>query len=94
MRIEYQINVCLRAILIVAIYDKTQLLNTEELEKDAAVTLMSTDVSGVQQVMVMLHETWSAVVELGLGVYFLYKFVGLACFLIFVPGISTYCLLQ
>lgn len=87
-RLELQAITCVRGILIVAIYDKVQRLNLDELEKSAAVTLMTTDIAGVQDGLGYLHSTWSSLVELGLGVYALYTFVGYACFLIFIPTSS------
>lgn len=74
--------------LIVAIYEKLQNLSMDDLEKSAAVTLMSTDVDGIQKAVSTVHNTWASLVELGLGIYVMYLFVGYAAFLIFIPTIS------
>lgn len=87
-RLEYQVKVCARGILIISIYDKLQRLGVDKLADSAAVTLMSADVGGFQQAMVIFHSTWASLLELGLGIYVLYRFVGYACFLIFIPTIS------
>ncbi|KAJ3488046.1 hypothetical protein NLG97_g6273 [Lecanicillium saksenae] len=85
-RLEFQAKTCVRGMLIMAIYDKTQRLGGDELEKSAAVTLMTADLTGVQEGLGYLHSSWSSVLELGLGIYVLYIFVGYACFLLFVPS--------
>ncbi len=54
----------------------------------AAVSLMTADITGLDQLLTRLHATWASCVELGLGIFVLYKFVGAACFLIFIPTIS------
>lgn len=91
-RLELQVNTCVRGILVVAVYDKAQRLSIDELDKSAAVTLMTTDIAGVQDGLGYLHSTWSSMVELGLGIYALYTFVGYACFLIFIPSSSKFAL--
>lgn len=65
-----------------------QRLGMEDLSKAAAFTLMSTDVAEVEQIISLIHETWSALLELGLGIYVLYLFVGYASFLIFIPSLG------
>ncbi|KAJ3494698.1 hypothetical protein NLG97_g3915 [Lecanicillium saksenae] len=78
----------------VLIFGGLMRLSTVELEKSAAVTLMTADVTGVQDGLSYIHDTWSAVIELGLGLFALYTFVGYACFLLFIPSsiaaIGTY----
>lgn len=80
----------MRGVLTVALYDKMQKLSTDETQSAAAITLMTTDVLGVTQIIALLHEVWATCLELALGVYILYLFVGAACFLIFVPSISMF----
>lgn len=69
-----------------AIYDKAERLGIDELDKSAAVTLVTTDIAGFQDGLGYLHSSWSSILELCLGVYVLYTFVGYACFLLFVPS--------
>ncbi|KAM3520142.1 hypothetical protein MY4038_009535 [Beauveria bassiana] len=93
-RIQYQVKVSIRGILSVALFDKMQKLSIDEKQSAAAITLMTTDVMGVEAIIALLHEVWVTCLELGFGVYILYMFVDLACFLIFIPSIlatiSTY----
>lgn len=86
-RLQYQAKTCARGILVVAIYDKIQRLGMEDLGASAAVSLMTADIAGLDQLLTRLHSTWASCIELGLGIFVLYQFVGAACFLIFVPTI-------
>ncbi|OAA34170.1 ABC transporter, transmembrane domain, type 1 [Beauveria brongniartii RCEF 3172] len=86
---EYRVITSTRGILVVAIYDKLLRLRSEDLENSAALTLMSTDVEGSGQVVQLGYESWSCVIQLGLGIWFLYRFIGPACFLIVVPIFET-----
>ncbi|KAJ3493500.1 hypothetical protein NLG97_g4685 [Lecanicillium saksenae] len=85
-RLGSRVQTGLKAILILAIYDKMQKLGAEDLVKAAAITLMTADVAKVQQMASLVHTSWSALLELAIGVYALYTFVGYACFLIFIPA--------
>lgn len=85
-RLELQAITCARGILVFAIYNKLQRLTIDQLENSAAVTLMTTDMAGFQEGLGLMHSTWASLVELGLGIYALYTFVGYACFLIFIPS--------
>lgn len=62
-------------------------ISAEKLENQAAVTLMTADVSAVEQMLSLLYEIWSAGVLVGLGIWSLSLFVGSACFLMLIPGI-------
>ncbi|EJP67794.1 canalicular multispecific organic anion transporter 1 [Beauveria bassiana ARSEF 2860] len=70
----------------VLIFGGLMRLTIDQLENSAAVTLMTTDMAGVQEGLGYMHSTWASLVELGLGIYALYTFVGYACFLIFIPS--------
>ncbi|KAM3536951.1 hypothetical protein ARSEF1564_010126 [Beauveria bassiana] len=87
---EYRVITSTRGILVVAIYDKLLRLRSEDLENSAALTLMSTDVEGSGQIVQLAYESWSCVIQLGLGIWFLYRFIGPACFLIVVPVFATF----
>ncbi|KAM3521154.1 hypothetical protein NHJ13051_006425 [Beauveria bassiana] len=52
-RLELQAITCARGILVFAIYNKLQRLTIDQLENSAAVTLMTTDMAGVQEVAAM-----------------------------------------
>ncbi|OAQ97694.1 hypothetical protein LLEC1_03571 [Akanthomyces lecanii] len=87
---EYRVVTCIRGILIVAIYDKMLRLKVDDLESSAAVTLMSTDVDGIEQLISLAYESWTCVIQLALGIWLLYRFVGPACFLIVIPTLVTF----
>ena len=74
--------------LTVAIYDKMLHLSHEVLAESAAITLMSTDLTGLERLIPLFHDVWAAVVELGLGLAILGRITGPSCVLFFVPGIS------
>ncbi|KAM0744330.1 hypothetical protein ACQRIT_001644 [Beauveria bassiana] len=82
---EYRVITSTRGILVVAIYNKLLRLRSEDLENSVAHTLMSMDVEGSGQVVQLAYESWSCVIQLGLGIWFLYRFIGPACFLILIP---------
>lgn len=76
--------------LTVAIYDKMLRLSHQVLAESAAVTLMSTDLSGLEALVPLFHDSWAAVVELGLGLTTLARIAGPSCVLFLVPGIGKY----
>lgn len=78
-----------RGILIVAIYDKLQRLSVDALESGGAVTLMSTDVSGTEDIISLAYESWSCVIQIAFGIWVLHSFIGPACFLIIFPTLGN-----
>lgn len=76
----------IRGILVAAIYDKMQKLYFEDLIDAAAVTLMTADVTGVESLISLTYAVWSSSLQVGLGIWSLYMFVGPACFLMLIPG--------
>lgn len=82
-----------RAILITAIFRKSLKLPYDDLKNASALTLMSTDVSGVERLFPLFHDTWSGLAELGIGLYILSTTVGAAAFLTLIPIFSKYHLL-
>ncbi len=74
-----------RAILITAVFRKTLKLPYDELKNSSALTVMSTDVSGVERLFPLFHDTWSSLVELGIGLYILTTTVGAASFFTLIP---------
>lgn len=77
-----------RGILIVAIYDKLQRLSIEELQKSVAITLMTSGTLAVEQMLSLYYETWSYALQVALGIWSLNLYVGPACYIMLVPGIS------
>lgn len=83
--LNYSLITLIRGTLVSAIYDKTLQLSHEQLKKSAAVTLMSTDINGVETVLIKFHEIWGRLCELLVGLYILYTIIGPAAFLILIP---------
>lgn len=70
-----------------AIYEKMFKLSYKELSKSAAVSLMSTDMSGIEMLVNLFYSIGASVVELSLGLYILATIVGPTCVLVFVPAL-------
>ncbi|KAI6785366.1 uncharacterized protein J7T54_007008 [Emericellopsis cladophorae] len=77
-----------RASLVSLIYQKTLELQTTSIKENAPVTLMSTDVEQLLGVT-GLHEIWACFIELPVGIYILYRQVGLPSLFILIPTIVT-----
>ena len=76
--------------LIGAIYDKMFCLSHEVLIESSAVTLMSTDLNGLEKLVPLFHDLLAALVELGSGLAILSSFYGAASFFLLIPSISKY----
>jgi len=76
-----------RGMLVSAIFKQTLELDLATAKKSAAVTLMSTDVDSIEAGFVMMHDLWAGVLELGIGVFLLARYVGAAAFLVAVPAV-------
>lgn len=80
--------------LISMMLDKGLSLPQQEASKSSVLTLMSTDMEGILAGLPDLHELLFTPFELGLGVYFLSRFVGKSCFVVIAPlaasTIATY----
>lgn len=80
----------LRGVLVTLTYDKTMRLSLKEAKKSAGVSVMSTDVEGVETVIFMFNEIWSGLITGGVGLYILSTKIGAASFLSVLPAISMY----
>ncbi|KAJ3495797.1 hypothetical protein NLG97_g3135 [Lecanicillium saksenae] len=87
---EYRVVTFIRGILIIAIYDKMLHLTPEALESSTAITLMSADVDGTESIVALVYEVTSSILQLGLCIWILWRFVGPACFLVFLPALATF----
>lgn len=82
----------IRGVLIGAIYHKSLKLDEGELGNSAAVTLMSTDVNGVERLISLSYESWARLLEVSAGIAVLGKFIGPSCLLVLIPAVlSTIC---
>lgn len=82
---EYRVVTFVRGILVVSIYEKLLRLSAEDLENSGAVTLMSTDVEGTGEIIALVYESTSCLIQVAFGIWILFSFIGPACFLILVP---------
>jgi hypothetical protein len=78
--------------LVGAIYEKMFSLSYQVLAESNAVTLMSTDLNGLQRIVPLFHDLWASLAELAAGLAILGYFYGGACFLLLIPGLSEYSL--
>lgn len=90
MHLTYRIITRLRGLLVSAIFDKTIKLKASDTaaNKLAAMTLMSTDIDGLENGLAYFHDIWASIIELALGIYFLAMLVGGASFLVVLPGLG------
>lgn len=88
--LAHQVTICLRGMLIGAIYEKMFSLSYEALAENSAVTLMSTDLNGLQRIIPLFHDMWASVFELGIGLSILGSIYGTPCLLLVVPSTSKY----
>ncbi|OAA55637.1 ABC transporter, transmembrane domain, type 1 [Cordyceps fumosorosea ARSEF 2679] len=82
-----QIMTCVRGILIGAIYRKSLRLGADDLASAAAVTLMSTDVNGVERLITLSYESWARLLEIGSGIGILGRFIRPSCVFTLIPAI-------
>ncbi|KAI9845011.1 MAG: hypothetical protein M1837_005155 [Sclerophora amabilis] len=75
----YRAAVMMRGSIVPCIYRKTLLLDSSDVSPAAALTLISTDVENITPGVVLLHEVWAGMVEIGLTMYLLERQVGAAC---------------
>lgn len=89
--LSYRIVTRLRGALVTQISDKNARLPQHEAKKSAAMTLMSTDVDGMADGLPEIYELVMTLIEVGLGVWFLSRFVGKSCFVVLAPLAASAC---
>lgn len=83
-----QLITMIRGALVMLIFKKTLSLEAHALADEAPLTLMSTDIDGVKPGLTFVHDIWVAPLELGVGIYLLYREIGAPCFLVVIPIIG------
>ncbi|KAK3186314.1 hypothetical protein K4F52_004852 [Lecanicillium sp. MT-2017a] len=83
--LNYRMATFVRGILVSALFRKTLKLSHDQLKESASLTLMSTDVTGIERMFPLFHDTWAGVVELSIGLYVLTTYIGAAAFLVLIP---------
>ncbi|EGX91989.1 ABC transporter, putative [Cordyceps militaris CM01] len=86
--VKNQVRICVRAILASAIYHKSLRLDATELRKKAAVTLINTDLKGIDQLLELGYESLAYILEIGLGIAMLARFVGAATIFAVLPTVG------
>lgn len=61
----------IRGALVALIFKKTLRLEGAALADGAPITIMSTDIGGLERGVMFIHEIWAALLELVIGVYLL-----------------------
>lgn len=70
----------LRGGLICLLYQKTLDLSIATIDPTSSLTLMSSDVQRIADVVQMLQDTWSSIIEVGVAMFLLYDRLGIVCF--------------
>lgn len=84
----YQVLTMYRGALASLVFKKTLALHPSSIKESAPVTLMSTDVENIVLAGDSLHDLWASFIELPIGIYLLYRHVGVPSLFILVPGVS------
>lgn len=84
--ITFQLITMVRGALVSMIFQKTLELELEAVVDSAPVTLMSTDIDGIQRGLQFLHDIWASVLAVGIGLYILQQLLGYSAFLVVVPS--------
>lgn len=85
MHMQYRLITRIRGGLISQLADKTQRLKMSQAKKQAAITLISTDLDGIVTAFPSLIEIPFSFLETAIGMYFLTDFVHRASFFVFLP---------
>lgn len=68
----------MRGVLATAVYKKSLTISANEADELAAITLMSADVGGIEQLISLCYDSWALILETICGVTILSFFVGAA----------------
>jgi ATP-binding cassette, subfamily C (CFTR/MRP), member 1 len=68
----------IRGGLVSLVYTKTLDLSLTALDESAALTLISADVQRITDALIYLHDSWGAMIEIGIAVFLLCNSLGLA----------------
>lgn len=82
--------VCIRGALISIIYQKSLRLGASESEESASITLISTDVPGIEELISLSYDSCAMVLEVGFGIAILTIFVGVASVFTVITAIGDY----
>jgi ATP-binding cassette subfamily C (CFTR/MRP) protein 1 len=74
----YRLLTMVRGSLISLIFDKTLRMNSSDAEDAEAITLMSADIDRINSGIDVVHDFYASLVESAIGLWLLYKFLGLS----------------
>ena len=76
----------MRGTILGKIYGKTLVLPSKKAAEGAALTHITSDVEAVELSIQQFHDLWICYFEIGFSIYFLYLYMGYACFLLFIAA--------
>lgn len=79
---KHLLNRCIvqvRGGLVSLLYQKTIDLSLTAPDRTTSLTLMSSDIQRIVDPLQFLHDTWGGIIDLGLGMFLLYRNLGSAC---------------
>lgn len=86
----------MRGSLIPLIYEKTLHVDSTSPSRSApsgTLTLVSTDIETISGGIMLFHQTWSSILEIGIAIYLLERQLGAACVMSVGFAIGTFSLL-
>lgn len=88
-QLQYRLLTLIRGSLVAQLMDKNLKLELSEARRNAAVTLMTADFEGITAGLKYCFSIPFTFVEVGLGMYFLTKFLKQSSFVVLLPLITT-----
>lgn len=89
MHANFRLSAMIRGTLVSAMSAKQLRLKQSEAKESAIGAVMTADVEGVESGVRNIHDLWTYVLDIGLGFFFLSRFIGLASLTIFGPVIFS-----
>ena len=69
----------IRGALTTALYRKTMEIDSKNINGTRTVTLMSTDTERIVRGLLVFHELWANIIQIGLATWLIQVQIGLAC---------------
>ncbi|KAH7316563.1 putative ABC multidrug transporter [Stachybotrys elegans] len=85
----FQLLTMYRGALASLIFKKTLHLHSSSIKDAAPLTLMSTDIETMVMAGGAIHDLWASLLELPVGIYLLYRQIGIPCLFILLPTLLT-----
>jgi hypothetical protein len=88
--VGFQLVTMWRGGLVSLMFKKTLRLKTASIKDNAPVTLMSTDMDVIAGAGETFHDIWGSLVDLPVGIYLLYRQVGVPSLFVLIPTVCSY----